>query len=243
MRQALVISFLAGLLLQAGCSIEGKNTAQEAQPPTAASASPDGNNVEPSGDAATPTADNSEGQPPTSDAESSFEKGMQAYRQDRNEEAVEAFQEAARLKPDYADAYLRLAYAHAALGQREESTKAFQQAAKAYERLTRSKLKDAGIYFNMGTAYAELGKWDDAVKAFKQAVKLQPDEGENHYELGVAHTKLAQYKEAVAELNEAVRLDPNNFRAGEALERAKGGLARREAFLKRLGKNAKKEAR
>lgn len=151
MRQALVISFLAGLLLQAGCSIEGKNTAQEAQPPTAASASPDGNNVEPSGDAATPTADNSEGQPPTSDAESSFEKGMQAYRQDRNEEAVEAFQEAARLKPDYADAYLRLAYAHAALGQREESTKAFQQAAKAYERLTRSKLKDAGIYFNMGT--------------------------------------------------------------------------------------------
>ncbi len=188
-----------------------------------------------------PSSSSPDDAPPVpAEAREHFEKGIEAYKQNRDGEAVEAFQQAIRLQPDYAEAHLRLGLAYAALGQRDEAIKEYEEAVRHYKASTRRYPKDAGGHFNFGLAHTKLTRHEEAVKAYRQAVRLQPDDSDKQYELGLAYTKLAQYREAVAALERAIDLDPDNFRAVEALERARSGLNRREAFLKQQEKALEK---
>jgi tetratricopeptide (TPR) repeat protein len=175
----------------------------------------------------------------SSEAQRYFDEGTVAYKANRDQEAVEAFQQAVRVQPDYPEAHLKLGLAFAALGQDDAADKEYQTAVAQYKNFTRRNPKDADAHFHLGLAHTKLGKHDEAVKAYREAVRLQPDDGDKQYELGLAHTKLAQYKEAVAALNKAIEIDPDNFRATDALERAQAGLGRREAFLKQQEKALK----
>jgi tetratricopeptide (TPR) repeat protein len=170
------------------------------------------------------------------DAQGYLAKGVEAYKKNRDEEAVEAFQQATRLDPDLAEAHYRLGLACDAMQMDEESDKAYERAANVYKKILRRGSKDAQAHFFLGLTYDKLGKEDEAVKAFKEAARHEPDDPIKLYELGLAHSKLAQYKEAVNAFNKALELDPDDFRSSEALEKAKAGLARREAFLKQQEK-------
>lgn len=225
---------MLGLLLsQLACAPGGDqsntgNAARSAASPSATVNDKDGENLSAAGDR------------PSSEAQRYFDEGTEAYKKNRDQEAVEAFQQAVRVQPDYPEAHLKLGLAYAALGQDDAADKEYQTAVAQYKNATRRNPKDADAHFYLGLAHTKLGKHDEAVKAYREAVRLQPDNGDKHYELGLAHTKLAQYKEAVAALNKAIEIDPDNFRATDALERARAGLGRREAFLKQQEKALKK---
>ena len=202
-------------LSQASCGWTSSNTAS----PESAS-SPAVSN--------TATAANSQ-----DEARDYFEQGKELYRKDRDREAVKAFQKAISLNPDFAEAYYRLGLALAVSGQKKEAEEAYQKAVEAYEKLIEQNPEDADAHFNMGQAYGKLGQYDDAIKAYKKAVKLKPDSGDMFYELGVAQSKVAHYAEAVAALEKATELDPDNYRAVEALDKAKDDHKRFQAILKR----------
>ena len=178
------------------------------------------------------------------DAHANFQRGMEAYRGDRDEEAVEAFKEAARLDPDFAEAHYRLGLAYAVVGDDEESEKSFEAAAKVYEKSLKAEPKNSDAQFFLGLTYGRLGKYEQSVKMFKESVRNSPEEDDDkYYELGLAHYKLAQYKEAIAAFNKALEINPDYFPASDALEKAKPGLQRREAFLKSLEKQRKEPER
>src|SRR5687767_8460259 len=65
---------------------------------------------------------------PTDDARALYERGLAAYKDDRDQEAVENFKRAVELSPDFAEAHYRLGLAHNALKQSEEAEKAFADA-------------------------------------------------------------------------------------------------------------------
>src|SRR5215210_936872 len=92
-----------------------------------ASATPGGSAGQQQGDAP-PVA-------PTDDARALLERGLDAYRHDRDQEAIEHFKRAVELSPDFAEAHYRLGLAHNALKQTDEADKAFADAVKAYERI------------------------------------------------------------------------------------------------------------
>ncbi|HYO91490.1 MAG TPA: tetratricopeptide repeat protein, partial [Pyrinomonadaceae bacterium] len=169
--------------------------------------------------------DDEEGEAGTSNSEAlaAFERGKDLSLRDQDQEAVEAFQQAIAADADYAEAYFRMAYSYTALAKKDDATEAFEKAAKAYEKYVRKHSKDARAHFNMGLAYSKLLKPAEAVKAFRQAVKLEPENGEFHYELGLSLSKLAEYDQALIALQKSMDLDPDNFRAGEAIEKAKLG--------------------
>ncbi len=182
--------------------------------------------------------------PASGDAQAEFQRGIEAYRGDRDDEAVEAFKEAARLDPDFAEAHYRLGLAYAVVGQDEESEKSFEAAVKLYEKILDKEPKNSDAQFFLGLIYGKLGKYDQSVKFFKEAVRNSPEEDDDkYYELGLAHYKLAQYKEAITAFNKALEINPDYFPASDALEKAKPGLERREAFLKNLEKQRKEQAR
>ncbi len=179
---------------------------------------------------------------PTDDARALLERGLDAYRHDRDQEAVEHFKRAAELSPDFAEAYYRLGLAHNALKQTEEADKAFADAVKAYEKITKQEPKNSDAFYFLGLCHEKLGKYDDAVKALKEAVKHAPSENDDKYfELASAHFKIAQYDESVRALQKTLEINPDHYPAQELLEDAKNGARRIEEFRKRQEQQQRKQ--
>ncbi|HVF51737.1 MAG TPA: tetratricopeptide repeat protein [Pyrinomonadaceae bacterium] len=247
---ACALLLCALVLAQAGCNSPGNSQTTETNAPAPeASAPPETGD----GDDAPPVADEAENQPVvdkepddgggederqvvSEEAQGLFQKGVEAYKRNRDAEAVEAFEQAIRVEPDFADAHFRLGLAYAATGRKDESKKSYEASVKAYKKLLQRKSKNADAHYRLGLAYDKLYKPEEAVKEFKEAVRYQTGDAAKYYELGLAHMKLAEYREAVAALNKSLDLDPDDYRAAEALDKAKAGLARREAFLKQQEK-------
>lgn len=173
---------------------------------------------------------------PDGDARTLFDRGVDAYRHDRDQEAVEDFQRAVELDPNFAEGYYRLGLALHVTGQKDESDKAFSDAVKAYEKLTRQDPKNADAYYFLGLCYEKLDKFEDATRALREAVRVSPQEDENkddkYYELALVQYKLAQYDEAVGALNRALEINPDNYPAADLLEKAKAGAQRVEEIRK-----------
>jgi tetratricopeptide (TPR) repeat protein len=220
-------ALLALLLLQAGCSKRqsAQNAANAGAALQAAQGQPDG------------------------DARALYERGVEAYRDDRDQEAVEDLRKAVELDPDFAEAHYRLGLALRATDQKDEADKAFADAVKAYEKLTRQEPKNADAYYFLGLCYEKLGKYEDAARALKDSVHNLSDADENrddkYYELAIVQYKLAQYDDAVAALNKALEINPNNYPASDLLEKARSGAQRvdeirkhQEQLLKQKNANA-----
>ena len=171
---------------------------------------------------------------PSDDARALYVRGLQAYKENRDEEAVENFKRAVELAPDFADGYYRLGLAYNATKQTEEADKAFAEAVKAYEKIVKQEPKNSDAYYFLGLCYEQLGKYDEAVKALKESVKNSPEENDDkYYELAAAHFKIAQYDEAVRALNKTLEIKPDHYPAQELLEQARSGAARLAEFRKR----------
>jgi Flp pilus assembly protein TadD len=126
--------------------------------------------------------------------------GLQA--QGRLEDAVAAYREAVRLKPDYPAAYINLGVVLGSKGRWDEAVAAYREA-------VRLRSDDAGPRLYHGIALSVLGRWDEAVAELREATRLRPDFPEAHYRLGIAFGQNGRAGEAVAAYREAVRLKPD----------------------------------
>jgi tetratricopeptide (TPR) repeat protein len=152
------------------------------------------------------------------------------------DEAIAAYKEAIRLKPDFAQVYNNLGGALVDKGSLDEAVAAYKEAirlkpdfAEAYHGLGRAlrkkgsldkaiaaykeaiRLKPAYVmaYDNLGDALVDKGSLDEAVAAYKEAIRLKPDFAEVYDDLGSALSKKGSLDEAVAAHKEAIRLKPD----------------------------------
>lgn len=166
---------------------------------------------------------------PTYDnAQSALEGGRKYFDADADDKALNAFEQAVKLDPNFAEAHFRLGFSYKlAEGKEKETEKSFKEAIKLYEKQIRKDPKNADAHFYLGRALAEIYEDQKAQKSLAQAVKLNDKDSEFRYELGVVYSKLAQYDEAVRELKKSIELDPENAgRAERELERAEAGKNR-----------------
>jgi tetratricopeptide (TPR) repeat protein len=138
---------------------------------------------------------------------------------DRYEESMEAYKQAIRIKPDYADAQNNLGFAYGKLGRYQESIEAYKQA-------VRIKPAYADAQNNLGNAYGKLGRFTEAIGAFSQAIRLKPNYAEAQNNLGVAYAGLGRYTEAIEASQQAVRIQPDLTDAYNNLGNAYCGLGR-----------------
>lgn len=155
-----------------------------------------------------------------------LDKGKQLYRDDQDEQAVQAFQEALKFDPDLAEAHFRLALGYAALGKREESEKEYKTAVETYKKYLADHEDDSEAHYDLGQTYAGLGQYSEAIREYRLATKLKEDDPDMYFDLGVAHTKLAQYDAAAAAFSKSLEIDPDNYRAQDGLDEAKAGIKR-----------------
>ena len=191
------------------------------------------------------------GNPPTqeqTEAQRLMNEGNELYKNDQDEQAIEAYKKAIGLDPDSGEIYFILGLAYMATEKKTEAEDAFKKSVEVYEKHLRANPKDAQAYYIMGQALVRVGNFDEdrakapkayqeAVKALKKATELEPENADMYYELGVAYNRLFQYQEAVKAFEKATELDPDNYRASDALDKAKEDLDRFNSIYK--GEKAK----
>ena len=170
-----------------------------------------------------------------------LDEGKEFYRNDQDEKAVEAFQEAIKLDPESAEAYFRLGLGFDAVGKEQEAEDEYKKAVEKYKKYLDANNKDAEAYYNLGQTYAGLHLYSEAVREYRQATRLKDDDADIFYDLGKAHMKLAQYDEAAAAFSKSLEIDPENHRAEDPLEEAREGVQRIKAGKKHQEDLFKKE--
>jgi predicted O-linked N-acetylglucosamine transferase (SPINDLY family) len=135
------------------------------------------------------------------------------------DEAMVAYRQAIRLKPDYAEAYSNLGKASKDLGQLDEAIAFYRQAIRLKPDL-------AEAHNNLGNALEGKGQLEEAIAAHRQAIGLKPDYAEAHNNLGNALAAKEQLDQAIASYREAIRLKPDYPQAHNNLGIALKGIGR-----------------
>jgi tetratricopeptide (TPR) repeat protein len=167
--------------------------------------------------------------------------GKELYKNDQDEQAAKAFEEAIRLQPDLAEAHLRLGMAYAALERKPEADDSYRKSVELYKKLIQSNPKDAESFFDLGEAHSFLHQDEEATRNYRQATRLRPDDEEAFYQLGMSETRLAHYPEATAAFKKALELDPDDYRATDAIQTAQEGAQRIKQGKKHAEDMLKKE--
>jgi tetratricopeptide (TPR) repeat protein len=175
-------------------------------------------------------------------AQSLVDQGKELYKNDQDEKAAKAFEEAIHLQPDQAEAHLRLGMAYAALERKPEADESYKKAIELYKKRVQSDPKDGEAYFNLGQAHSLLHQDEEGARAYRQATRLKPDDEEAFYQLGMSETRLAHYPEATAAFKKALELDPDDYRATDAIENAQEGANRVKEGKKHAEDMLKKQA-
>ena len=138
-----------------------------------------------------------------SDAETEFYLGVARHDENLFSEAIEHYNEAIKLKPQFAEAYFNRAVAKADLEKLEEAIKDYNQAIEL-----RPKFVEA--YVNRGNMKTRLGKLEEAVADLDQALKLNSEHTEAYTNRGYTKTLLGRMEEAIEDYNQAIELRPDN---------------------------------
>ena len=119
----------------------------------------------------------------------------------RKAEAVEQYQEAARLEPDMAPPHNNLGKALLDEGRIEDARREFAEA-------VRLDPTSAKAHAGLGDALAREGHPADALTELSESLRLEPDVEETHNNLGVVLDSLGRTSEAITQYRAALALDP-----------------------------------
>jgi len=132
-----------------------------------------------------------------------YNKGLALKEQGKYDEAIQAYDEAIRLDPNYAEAWYKKG--NALIGQGK-----YDEAIQAYDEAIRLDPNYAKAWYNKGTALYSQGKYDEAIEAYDEAIRLDPKLAEPWDNKGSALAHQGKYDEAIQAYDEAIRLDPND---------------------------------
>jgi protein O-GlcNAc transferase len=164
------------------------------------------------------------------------ELGKTLIQQGRLEEAAAAFERAARLDPDSAEAHNNFAntlndrqrydeaiagykraiqlnpkyvHAHFNLGNALRGKGEYEKAIASYQKALELNPSLAEAHNGIGNVYVDLDRTDDAIAAFKKVIAMRPNQAMGYNNLATALRKKGQTEEAFQALQKAVALQPN----------------------------------
>jgi tetratricopeptide (TPR) repeat protein len=148
--------------------------------------------------------------------------------------AINMFQKAISINPEYYDAYIQLgeifdkrkpaialAYYNGALRIQPNSIEAlyhrafhyqerhsYDSAGADYKRITEINPNFVNAYFNVAYINMEQGKWKEAIEGFKLVAKLDPHNAGAWFNLGKCYEKTGEAEKSKQAYTECLRIDP-----------------------------------
>lgn len=178
-----------------------------------------------------------------------YSRGEQAYKDMRWRDALEDFQEAAGVVPEFGELQTTLGSVNFRLSKYEDAEACYRKAIEIDP-------DDATPQYNLGLLLLKQSKFEPAIVALKRAVDLEPasepsltnlgaaylgrgldapardvlekavatdpESAAAHFNLGLAYERLDRKKDAEREFKEALSADPKHAEAPKALDRLKG---------------------
>lgn len=141
-------------------------------------------------------------------------KGMNAARQGRIEEAVLEFKTALKIEPETSDAYFGLGMVYQQKGLLEE-------ALSYYKKSIESDPTNTDAMFNIGSINMFREDFNAAIEMFQLLSKITPEDPQVFLNLGSSFLSLGQLDDAITSLEEALHLDPGYSKAQILLIQAK----------------------
>jgi len=178
------------------------------------------------------------------DATAYYNQAKSAAQQGLKKQAIEFYQEAIRLNPEYGQALtglgaillmdrrideaqslfekaLRIDPNHATalvnLAMIDQARGNKQSALKRLRRVVASSPGFAQAQFNLGSLLASMRSYEDAVQHLSKAIELQPKMMPAHMNLAVVYTKMTRWKQAETHYRIATQLSPRNGHAHYSL--------------------------
>src|SRR5262249_48619798 len=132
-------------------------------------------------------------------AEAYNQQGLALMAAEKFQDALGAFQQAIKLKPDYAAAYCHLGDAHWELDD-------VKKAIDAYKQAIRYQPDFAAAYNGLGTAYRERD-YKKSIEAYNESIRLDPKIPLTHCNMGSLYAQREKRKEAITEYKILQTLD------------------------------------
>ena len=150
------------------------------------------------------------------------------YRPGQREEAIEQFQEALRISPDFEDALVNLSFSQLKGGQ---ANAALASCSRALE----INARNPQALYAQGTILMAPGAGGEAAESFRRALEQDPASAVAHYGFALVLLAAQHADEAIGELETASRLDPRLPEVHYALAGAGAAarFARRSASIRR----------
>ena len=123
-----------------------------------------------------------------------------------NLKAINLYDKALKIKPDYAFAHNNRGVVLAELGRKEDSLTAYNTAIKINPNY-------ADAYYNRGNLKTQNNKNEEALEDFNTAIKLNPKDAASFNNRGVVKRKLNYNVGALSDFSIAIRLDPDDITA------------------------------
>jgi tetratricopeptide (TPR) repeat protein len=139
--------------------------------------------------------------------------GVVLARTGRLPEAIDHYQKALQLKPDYPETYNNLGNVLAKTGRLPEAIAYYEQAIRLRPASAALLSNLAEAHYELGNALGNAGRLAEAVAQYEDALQVKPDYPEAKATLGFAFANLDRTKEAIALLQEALRLKPDYVEA------------------------------
>ena len=127
--------------------------------------------------------------------------GASAAQIGQYDQAVLAFKEAIKIKPEYADAYNNMGNVFQDQGKLDEAIEAFKAISLKPDLY--------GAYFNIGNALQKQGKLVKSIEAYSKAISLKPDYAVAYYNMGNTLRKQIKLDEAIEAYSKAISLKPD----------------------------------
>ncbi|MDP3733181.1 MAG: tetratricopeptide repeat protein [Candidatus Daviesbacteria bacterium] len=134
-------------------------------------------------------------------------------RQGDKQRALQEFQTAIILKPDYGDAYHNLANTYRELSQLDKALENYQNALRFNPNLWQSHQNIAAIYF-------QAGQYEQALENIQKAITINPKNLNLQVNLGVVYLGLGQKDKAKEIFTAILSIDPQNQIAKQGLVEA-----------------------
>ena len=140
-----------------------------------------------------------------------YTSGTEYLNQEQYSQAIEDFNEAIRISPQYANAYHNRAYALNKLDQYERAIEDYTEAISLdpqYDNAGNLETNLANVYYNRGIAYRNLGQHEQAILDFDEYIRLDPEDAGAYFNRAYSYYELDQPERAIEDYSEAIRLDP-----------------------------------
>ncbi len=121
--------------------------------------------------------------------------------ENKNDEAIRYFGNAADKLPDSPEALAGLGVGFSRKGERNKAAELFRRAMEV-----RPEYPDA--HFNLGVVLTEMDRIDEAIEQYRLAIRYKPNHANAYYNLGTVLGGKGKMDEAVANYREAARLRP-----------------------------------